>query len=468
MSQVQKDVRPDTLHRGVKMALDNGEAQTVEAAYALFASYRMAIGLGPGAELSRAAQSAVLTMVNTGRRALLGGAEVVGNLDAPLLVEMPGLGETLASAVTALGGAVRAQATHTAPLAWLGDDAPDGALQVTYGDWRGGVFPAGEGARLAEGTMDIPAAALAGALAVAEIFQRLRGNPMAGEREVGLSLWDPRAPWRTAAGPQQWVAPSKLWVLGLGHLGQAFLWVLGLLPFASPDAVELTLQDFDRLAAANDSTSVLTRLDLVGRLKTREAAAWAEARGFRVRLVERRFAGDVRLQDYDPRILFCGVDNAEARATLEIPGFDLVVDAGLGAGPQEYLAMRLHAFPGPVTAQAQWGGALSERTEDARRAAAGAAYQDLGERGVDECGLLEIASRTVGAPFVGVVAATLALMEIARRLNRGPCLGVLDLTLRDMSARQAVEGMVLQRFNPGFVDLDLASTRPAANEQVSV
>lgn len=35
---------------------------------------------------------------------------------------------------------------------------------------------------------DIPAAILAGALAVAETFQRLRGNPMATEREVGLSL----------------------------------------------------------------------------------------------------------------------------------------------------------------------------------------------------------------------------------------------------------------------------------------
>ncbi len=31
------------------MALDSGEADSVEAAYALFASYRMAIGLGAAA-----------------------------------------------------------------------------------------------------------------------------------------------------------------------------------------------------------------------------------------------------------------------------------------------------------------------------------------------------------------------------------------------------------------------------------
>jgi hypothetical protein len=453
MNQMITDTRPDTLHRGVKMALDNGEADSVEAAYAMFATYRMAIGLGAGAGHSAAVQAALLTLVNCGRRALLGGIEVLGDVQVPLLVDLPGLGETLRDAVVALGGTLRAEPSPQTPLAWLGDGAPAAALQVTFGDWRGGVFVASEGERLPEGASDIPAAVLAGALAVAEVFQRLRGNPMAGDRDVGLSLWDPSAPWRSGSGPAAWVAPSKLWVLGLGHLGQAFLWTLGLLQFERPAEVELTLQDFDRLAVANDSTSVLTCAEMVGRLKTREMATWAEARGFRTRLVERRFAGDIALAEDDPRILFCGVDNAEARATLENPHFDLVIDAGLGAGPREYLAMRLHAFPGKVTARTRWGEASSTRTADAKAVATAAAYQDLADRGLDDCGLLEIASRTVGVPFVGVIAATLALMEIVRRLNHGPSLDVIDLTLRDVGVRQGVEGRVLKRFNPGYTNL---------------
>lgn len=447
------ETRPDTLHRGVKMALDTGEADSVEAAYALFASYRMAIGLGAAGGQSPSIQASLLTMINCGRRALLGGVEVVGDLDVPLLVDLPGLGETLGDAVVALGGMPRPEPSPQTPLTWLGEGAPATALQVTFGDWRGGVFVASEGERLAEGSNDIPAAVLAGALAVAEVFQRLRGNPMAGNRDVGLSLWDPRAPWRSGSGPGAWVAPSKLWVLGLGHLGQAFLWILGLLPFERPSDVELTLQDFDHLALANDSTSMLTNVDMVGRLKTREMSAWAEARGFQTRLVERRFAGDIILADDDPRVLFCGVDNAEARASIEDPHFDLVVDAGLGAGPSEYLAMRLHTFPGPVTARSRWGEASSTRTADAKAVATGTAYQDLAGRGLDDCGLLEIASRTVGVPFVGVIAATLALMEIVRRLNQGPGLGVLDLTIRDLSAMQGVEGQALKRFNPGYTTL---------------
>ncbi len=453
MHNTLNDIRADTLHRGVKMALDSGEAASIEEAFALFRGYRMTIGLGPGAKRSPAIQSALLTMVNTGRRALLGGVEVVGDLQAPLLVQLPGLGMTLAEAVETLGADPRQGRTHSGPLVWLGTGAPADALQVTFGDWRGGVFPAGEAARLPERGHDIPAAVLAGALAVAEVFQRLRGNQMAGEREVGLSLWNPSAPWRSALGAAEWVAPSKLWVLGLGHLGQAFLWVLGLLPFARSADVELTLQDFDRLTAANDSTSILTRLERAGRLKTREMAAWAEARGFKTRLVERRFSGDLFLDEDDPRILFCGVDNTLARAALEDSRFGLVVDAGLGAGPQEYLAMRLHTFPGSVSARKRWRGEETIRAVDRQSAAGSAAYKDLSTRGLDDCGLLEIASRTVGVPFVGVIAATLALMEIVRRLNGGVGLEVMDLTLRDLSARQGVEGQCLRRFNPGFTDL---------------
>jgi hypothetical protein len=453
MDRLLNDIRPDTLHRGVKMALDNGEAASIEAAYALFAGYRMSIGVGERAARSRSGQAALLTMVNTGRRALLGGVEVVGDLQVPLLANLPGVGWTLGEAVVALGGFPRRSLAEGGRVVWLGDGAPDGALQVTFGDWRGGVFPAREADRLPEGEDDIPAAILAGALAVAEVFQWLRGHPMASEREVGLSLWEPRSPWRTAPGPTAWLAPSRLWLLGLGHLGQAFLWALGLLPFRDPAEVQLTLQDFDTLAPANDSTSILTRLEMAGRLKTREMAAWAEARGFRTRLIERRFMGDVSLAEDDPRVLFCGVDSAAARAELERPGFDLVVDAGLGAGPGEYLAMRLHAYPATVSAQRRWAGVGDSRADAARTATTKAAYRDLSDRGLDECGLVEIASRTVGAPFVGVIAASLALMEIVRRLNGGPGLEVLDLSLRELSGRQGVEAARQRRFNPGFTDL---------------
>jgi len=85
-----------------------------------------------------------------------------------------------------------------------------------------------------------------------------------------------------------------LWIIGLGHLGQAYLWTLGLLPYAQPEDVQLVLQDFDTLVDANDSTSLLTTRTLLGEKKTRAMARWCEGRGFQTALQERHFRGNFR------------------------------------------------------------------------------------------------------------------------------------------------------------------------------
>lgn len=449
-------ISADTLHRAVKMALDTGEVNSLDEAYALFGRYRLAVSVDEVAAASPAGQAALLTIVNCARRALLGGVSVVGNLDVPLLLSLPGLGATVGSAVVTLGGSISEALSGEVPALVLGE-TPDGiselALKVAYGGWRAGVFPADEDKAFDDEPRDVLAAMVAAALGVSEIFQNFRGNPMAARRGVGMNLWRPgERDWEvSAAGPTEFVAPSRLWLIGLGHLGQAYLWALGLLPYARPEEVELTLQDFDGLAASNDSTSPLTNIALIGQRKTRAMAAWAELRGFRTRMVERRFAGDIVLQPDDPRVALCGVDNAAARATLEGPDFDLVVEAGLGAGPTEYLAMRLHSFPGSRAARDIWrdeGVAAATSTRHAP------AYQRLGEDGLDECGLVTLASRTVGAPFVGTVAAGLAIAEVLRRLNGAAGLDVLDLTLRDTNSREMVPASTqLRGFNPGFADL---------------
>jgi len=127
---------------------------------------------------------------------------------------------------------------------------------------------------------------LAGALAVSEAFQHVRGgNPMAGRRTVGLSLWRPEESnsWLDCEekGPELNCLPAKLWIIGLGHLGQAFLWTLGFLPYSHPENVSLVLQDFDVLSDANDSTSPLTFAPVKKEKKTRAIAKWCEDRGLK-------------------------------------------------------------------------------------------------------------------------------------------------------------------------------------------
>jgi hypothetical protein len=45
------------------------------------------------------------------------------------------------------------------------------------------------------------------------------------------------------------------------------------------------------------------------------------------------------------------------------------------------------------------------------------AYKTLAESGIDACGLTQLASRTVGVPFVGLIAAATSVAETLRRLH---------------------------------------------------
>jgi hypothetical protein len=322
-------------------------------------------------------------------------------------------------------------------------------VRATFDGWAAGLLPADqEGSRLAERQEFIPSGVLAGALGVAEAFLHLRGGyPAAGRRQTGLSLWRPELDWRAAgaAGPAITALPSSIWLIGLGNLGQAYLWILSLLPYQTPDDVRLVLQDFDVLAASNESTSLLTYPDMVGAPKTRALAAWAERRGFRTAIVERRFASDLRVGRDDPAVALCGVDNALARAALEDVGFGRVIESGLGGGTRDFMGFRTHVFPGVRRARDIWSGASDRpnvRTDLP-------AYLALAAAGADRCGLTQLAGRTVGAPFVGAVAAATVIGELLRLANGGHAYDLFDCHLSNLDHRTTVSAVVETPFNPG-------------------
>jgi len=124
-----------------------------------------------------------------------------------------------------------------------------------------------------------------------------------------------------------------------------------------------------------------------------------------------------------------------------------VIGAGLGAGPTEYLALRLHSFPASTTARGKWGGDVTKVTATRLRATA---YQDLAAGCMDECGLVRLATRTVA----GATAAALVIAEVLRLQNGGPLYEVIDMTLRDPASRAAVTAAHrtsnTSNWNPGF------------------
>ena len=446
----------DSLHRLMKHVIDSGAVNSVGTAEEMFLGYRLGIEIGAEAAARRVDQAALLTAVAVGRRVFLGGVFASGDLKVPLAVPLP-LGETLEDAVIALGGQAAARRDRSAPTVVVGGTV--GARQEGFcirtaaAGWRGGILPNHSAIELSGVPSITLAGMLAGALAVNEAYLYVSGGKSAGRRVVGMSLWDPRntCDWLAEAPeePELEYLPSDLWLIGLGHLGQAYLWGLGLLPYRDPGDVSLVLQDADVVTRSTESTSILTDGRMLGRKKTRMMAEWAESRGFGTSIHERLFDGEFRRQaGEEPAVALCGLDNAEGRQALDKVGFDLVIEAGLGRGHRDFRTIRVHTLPGRKPASEIWKLQPSVDEEVQK----GPAYRRLLSEGVlDQCGVTLLAGKAVGAPFVGAVAATLVLSEVLRVLHGGGVDQVVDLDLLSLEHRVVSRNpRDFSDWNPGF------------------
>ena len=284
----------------------------------------------------------------------------------------------------------------------------------------------------------------------------LRSEAEAGYRAVGLSLWRPErtAHWLQpeSDGPPLEALPDNLWILGLGHLGQAFLWTLLMCPYADRSAVRLVLQDIDTITGSTASTSILTQDGMLGAMKTRAVAGVLERHGFRTTLIERPFDDGFRRRAADdPQVLICGVDNLLARSQVEGPGFPFVVEAGIGDSSQDFRSIRLHTFPASRRAADLWIPGMEHRVTDLDSPG----YRRLSEAGTDICGLTRLAETAVGAPFVGTVAACLMLSQVFRLLASDIPDALVDVDLRSIQSRRAVRNNVIKLFNPGYQGVSL-------------
>lgn len=431
---------PDRLHRTLKLEMDDGRAGSLEEARAIASSYVLQVDVGNEIAANAAMQAALLTVVNTGARAFLGGVKVRAPINPQLLTRWA-RGESLRDAVSFYGGEVVTNLSDAHPTIILGDTPtrPEGSiiLHATWGGWSGGVVIDSID-RLPElGDYPLPAI-LSGAMAVSESFQFARGNPVAGNRPVGLSLWKPEADWRSIAteAPACSFLPSGAWILGLGHLGQAYCWCLGFLPYSNPEEIAICLQDFDRVVEANAATALLADHTSLNKRKTRVVAARLEGLGFDPSLVERPFDRMSQRLPIEPGLALGGFDRPEPRRALEDAGFDLIIDAGIGGGPDHYLDILIHSFPSGLGAEQAWPEPAG--MHPGNELVGLPAYDDIRRKLIDQgvneeearCGVLQMAGRTVAASFVGIVAGCLVLAEALRYLCGGPRYQVVSISLR--------------------------------------
>jgi hypothetical protein len=318
------------LSRISKLLIDRTEI-TTEEALTRRELYGVTLRCGPDVEHSRTLQVAVLTAANIANRCFPGAVRIgLGSrlVETPLLL-WPSLQYTLGQALVSLLGpdalTDSSRFEHDGRTLVFGNAPPArGALRVTFDGWIAKVGPATIIDALPQREYCSLSGVLAGALAISELFTSFADLSIeAGRRAVGLSLWRPDLDINdpTALGAQVEFLPREFWALGLGHLGNAYLWSLATLPYLEAGETQIFLNDFDTVEPENVETGLISKVRDAGSYKTRVCSQWLEDRGFQTRLIERRFDSSFRCRDDEPRMALCGFDSNPARRDLATAQF---------------------------------------------------------------------------------------------------------------------------------------------------
>jgi hypothetical protein len=439
---------PDGRFSRISKLLVDRDETAIESALERRQRYSVTLCCGEDVARSYTLQLAVLTAAKIAIRCFPGAVRVwvdTALADAPLQL-WPSLkwsfGQALAS-IVGPGAFIDGRTDMHGTSVIFGNTERTGrTLRATFDGWTAKVGPANTVARLPEREYCSLAGVLAGALAISELFLEFAEVSIeAARRTVALSLWRPELPVSDPAAlgiPVEFL-PRDFWTLGLGHLGNGYIWAVATLPYADPGKVEIFLNDYDKVESDNVETSLLLTQDDIGQYKTRACGNWLEKRGFQTRLIERPFDGNFRRRDDEPGLALCGFDSNPARRDLATAEFLRVVESGLGGTANNFDTISLHTFPNPRPASDLWpdlsAAEISRRVAHQERVAReNPAYAQVGG---DECGRYDLAGKSIAVPFVGATAATLVVAEAIRLFHRGPAYTDIKLATAALNARAA-------------------------------
>ena len=364
--------------------------------------------------VSPAAHAAILTAVSVASRTFVGGVRVTEAIDQPLNSALPLRAGSLAEAAMLAGASgFDGCPSRKVFVGTNGGAAEAWSVSPWWSGWSAGTANPGE-ARWDAGDNPLPGIA-AGALAVGAAFDAQRGR--CSDSGAKVDLWPVRSD-KIAPRFADVFLPGALWIIGLGNLGQAFLWTLAALPYTDPANVSLVLQDRDKVTEENWATSVLVKDGVYGVLKTKVAEHWALDKGFDVRRIDRRLLATDRVDNDDPRLALSGVDKVEARKLMAQVGFDCIVDAGLGRTSSDFDKHRVTVFDRICRIDRHFAALKDEPVGGV--IPKGEAYQRL-EAEIGPCGAAEIGGASVAAPYVSALVAAIAISRVIAVVSGCEC-----------------------------------------------
>lgn len=386
----------ETLNRTAKMALDDGSSATLDDAIKRFESFRVQVVVGAGVDSSRSLQAALLTLINAAPRTFLGGVLVTGNTDVQLDLAWF-KGQALSEVLPVFNSC----------LADFSSDLPT----IVVGEWAGTIgsfciFLSCDGNKFTVGPdqpspvqeeATIQTGVAAAGVALNEVFHYIYfGRALAGQRNIVASL-------PSHGGHQDILSmQDNVSFIGLGHLGQAVLWVLALSGIPLGEKLHIRLQDYDHISLSSLSTCLLSWKEDVGKLKVDVVSERLSKLGFDCETIANKFVFDELPQIPESQVYVIAVDNVSFRRGMDkLPG-KRVIEAGIGDGNKGFTQIQLHTFPGLRKAADIWAdgdpkaaNAVSINTP---------AYQELLRETRDECGTTQLAGRSIATPFVGAFA----------------------------------------------------------------
>lgn len=426
----------ETFHRLAKAIMIQHSCE-YEKALEILGSFSLDLICDNKIHHTQSQQAAFLTAINTGKRAFLGGVTFSMPDQVKCLLPWPG-NKPLNQIARELGAKEEKPSGRLKSVRILfgSSENNDGgpAVRLCSSGWTGGFVPSHTKMMVANPVDFALGGVLAAGISVSAAFLFISGLKIDSlDKPRGISLWNPSLNWfdENAWGPKLQFLPKKIWVLGLGHLGQAYLWNLGLLPYK--DKPLILLQDYDKLSEANLSAALLSTKNDLSRLKTRICSDWLNARGIQTQITERKFDENTKPVENEPRLALCGFDTALARRHLNRVGFDYVAESGLGGDISDFDTITLHTFPSSKEPQDLW-------KIDSENPVSEKVIGLLSKKSKNKCGVLEVAQKAISTSFVGAVASSLVISEILRGLHGGTKHEFIMLSLRDHKLKSISSG----------------------------
>lgn len=377
---------------------------------------------------SVALQAAFITSINCGKRCFLGGVLIDIPENIPCL--LPNFKSNSFNEIAQSLGAKRFEknSSYNFTLCFGMPAINEDSLEIVCNGWQAGVVVAGDKVTL-NNTPDFATGGVAaGSYGTGLAFLKISlVDITAADSTKGISLWNPEINWldEEATGPAIINLPDKYWMLGLGHLGQAYLWNISLLPYNRSDKIFFILQDTDTIEEANMGSGMLAESNNIGNKKTDVCAEWLHEKGFTTQVKEVLFDSTTKVSSTEPKIALCGFDNPQSRIFIEDAGFEFIVESGLGNDVLDFDKILLHTFPNEkFSARDIWLTSIGNVPE------LNTAILEAYKNHDDQCGIEIIAGKAVATSFVGAFSGSLVISELLKKINNGNSLKVYGCQLR--------------------------------------